>query len=163
MSSWFSLLRTEHFECIYNKKNIRYSLLGPAWKSIQRLIGLNYLPMIHVVRNQTQCILVNQRPRDISLAQLLDLICRVSVCYYIFQRRKHQLGFSDDSSDKSIEFSVSHPSLFSRRCLATRFITDIKWIRNSIGKTRNIRRTTNTIFAGTREAKGEKQFRITGY
>ena len=26
-----------------NKKNIRYSLLGPAWKSAQRCICLNYL------------------------------------------------------------------------------------------------------------------------
>ena len=49
--------------------------------------------MIHVVRKQIKCILVNKRPRDISLARLLDLICRVyqsvndvSICY--FQRRK---------------------------------------------------------------------------
>ena len=27
--------------------------------------------MIHVVRNQIKCILVNERPRDISLARLL--------------------------------------------------------------------------------------------
>ena len=27
-----------------NKKNIRHSLLGPAWKSAQRCICLNYLP-----------------------------------------------------------------------------------------------------------------------
>ena len=33
--------------------------------------------MIHVVRNQVRCILVNERPRDISLARLRDLICRV--------------------------------------------------------------------------------------
>ena len=33
--------------------------------------------MIHVVRNQIRCILVNQRPRDISLARLRDLTCRV--------------------------------------------------------------------------------------
>ena len=46
---------------------------------------------------------VNERPRDISLARLLDLICRVyqrvndvSVCYYIFQRRKNSLGFSNN-------------------------------------------------------------------
>ena len=44
--------------------------------------------MIHVVRNQMKCILVNERPRDIYLARLRDLICRVSqsvkdvsVCY----------------------------------------------------------------------------------
>ena len=29
------------FHCISNKKNIRYSLLGPAWKSAQRHICLN--------------------------------------------------------------------------------------------------------------------------
>ena len=33
--------------------------------------------MIHVVRNQIKCILINERPRDISLARLRDLICRV--------------------------------------------------------------------------------------
>ena len=33
--------------------------------------------MIHVVRKQIKCILVNERPRDISLARLRDLICRV--------------------------------------------------------------------------------------
>ena len=33
--------------------------------------------MIHVVRNQIKCILVNERPRDISLARLRDQICRV--------------------------------------------------------------------------------------
>ena len=33
--------------------------------------------MIHVVRNQIKCILVNERPHDTSLAQLCDLICRV--------------------------------------------------------------------------------------
>ena len=50
--------------------------------------------MFHVVRNQIKCILVNERPRDIS--RLRDLICHVyqsvndvSVCYYIFQRRKN--------------------------------------------------------------------------
>ena len=52
--------------------------------------------MIHIVRNQIKCILVNEQPRDISLARLRDLIRRVyqsvndvSVCYYIFQRRKN--------------------------------------------------------------------------
>ena len=33
--------------------------------------------MVHVVRNQIKCILVNERPREISLARLRDLICRV--------------------------------------------------------------------------------------
>ena len=33
--------------------------------------------MIHVVRNQIKCILIKARPRDISLARLRDLICRV--------------------------------------------------------------------------------------
>ena len=32
---------------------------------------------IHVVRKQIKYILVNERPRDISLARLRDLICRV--------------------------------------------------------------------------------------
>ena len=33
--------------------------------------------VIHVVRKQIKCLLVNERPRDISLARLRDLICRV--------------------------------------------------------------------------------------
>ena len=33
--------------------------------------------MIHVVRNRIKYILVNARPRDISLAPIRDLICRV--------------------------------------------------------------------------------------
>ena len=33
--------------------------------------------MIHVVRKQIKCILVNERPRDNSLGLLCDLICRV--------------------------------------------------------------------------------------
>ena len=33
--------------------------------------------MIHVVRKQIKCILVNERPRDISLGRLRDLICCV--------------------------------------------------------------------------------------
>ena len=33
--------------------------------------------MIHVVRNQIKCIFVNERPRDISIARLRDLVCRV--------------------------------------------------------------------------------------
>ena len=44
--------------------------------------------VIHVVRNQIKCVLVNERPRDISLARVRDLIRRVyqsvndvSVCY----------------------------------------------------------------------------------
>ena len=60
-----------------NKKNIRYSLLGPAWKSAQRRILLELSTVIHVVRKHIKCILVNERPRDISLARLLDLIYRV--------------------------------------------------------------------------------------
>ena len=59
--------------------------------------------MIHAVGNKIKCILVNDRPRDISLVRLLDLIYRVyqsmkdvSICYYIFQRRKNPLGFSNN-------------------------------------------------------------------
>ena len=89
--------------------------------------------MIHVVRNQIKCILVNERPHDISW--LRDLICHVyqgmndvSVCYYIFQRRKNPAAFqiTHDQSDKSIEFSVSYPSLINQTCLVTHFITDRK-------------------------------------
>ena len=47
--------------------------------------------VIHVVRNQIKCVFVKERARDVSLARLRDLICRVyqsvndvSVCYYIF-------------------------------------------------------------------------------
>ena len=44
----------------------------------------------------------------------------------------------------------------SRTCLATHFITDTKWLRNSIWKIRNIyRRTRNTIFAGPLKPKRE--------
>ena len=56
--------------------------------------------MIHVVRNQIRCILVKERPCDISLARLRDLIRRVyqsvndvSVCYDIFQRRRTHSAF----------------------------------------------------------------------
>ena len=59
------------------------------------------------------------------------------------QRWKNPLGFSNNMTrrySKSIEFSVSHLSLVSRTCLAALFITNIKWIRNSIWKIRNIRR-----------------------
>ena len=59
--------------------------------------------MVHVVINHIKCVLVNERPRDISLARLRHLICRVylsmkdvSVRYYIFQRRKNPLGFSNN-------------------------------------------------------------------
>ena len=57
-----------------NKKNIRYSLLGPTWKSTKRCIGLNLSTMIHVVRKRIKYILVNERPRDISRARLRDLM-----------------------------------------------------------------------------------------
>ena len=80
--------------------------------------------MIHVVRNQIKSLLVNERPRDISLARSRDLICRVyqsvndvSVSYYIFQRQKNH-------SARAI--NQSHPGLVSRTCLATHFITDTK-------------------------------------
>ena len=60
------------------------------------------LSMIHVVIKQIKCILVNERLCDISLSRIRGLICRVyqsekdvSVCYYIFQRRKIPLGFSN--------------------------------------------------------------------
>ena len=33
-----------YLHVLSNEKNIRYSLLGPAWKSTQRHICLNYLP-----------------------------------------------------------------------------------------------------------------------
>ena len=56
--------------------------------------SLELFTMIHVVRNQIKCILVNKRPRDISLARLGDLICHVyqsvngvPVWYYIFQTK----------------------------------------------------------------------------
>ena len=35
-----------------NKKNIRYSLLGPAWKSAQRRICFNYLPWSMLLENR---------------------------------------------------------------------------------------------------------------
>ena len=48
--------------------------------------------MIHEVQNQMKCILLNERPRDISLVRLRDQICRVyqSVNVITFQRRKLQ-------------------------------------------------------------------------
>ena len=75
---------------------------------------------------------------------VFNLICRV---YQSVNRdEKNPLGFSNSISleDKSMEFSVSHPSMVSQTCLATHFITDTKWIRNSIWKIRNVRRTRNT-------------------
>ena len=51
--------------------------------------------MIHVVQNQMKCIVLNERPRNISLDQLRDLICLVyqtvndvSVCYLHFSEMK---------------------------------------------------------------------------
>ena len=71
--------------------------------------------MIHVVRKQIKYILVNERPRDISLARLLDLISRVSVCYYFFRDEKNPLDFSNNMTrvinqqnfQKSSEFGQS--------------------------------------------------------
>ena len=116
-----------------NKKNIRYSLHRNQHRNQHKDALLGLSTIIHVVRKQIKFILLNERPCDISLARLRDLICRVyqcvndvSVCCYIFQRRKSPLGFSNSLDDKSIDFSVSHPSLVSRTCLAKHFITDTK-------------------------------------
>ena len=38
---------------------------------------LEFSTVNHVVRNHIRCILVNERPRDISLDRLRDQICRV--------------------------------------------------------------------------------------
>ena len=45
------------------------------------------------------------------------------------QRRQNLLGLSNNIwlEDKLKECSVSHPSLVSRTCLATHFITDTRW------------------------------------
>ena len=61
-----------------------------------------YMIKIHVVRNQIRRMLVNERPRDISLARLRDLTCRVYQS--VKQRRKNSLGFSNNIwlEDKSI-------------------------------------------------------------
>ena len=82
------------------KKNIRIFFTRPSKEISTKTHLLELSSMIHVVRKQIKCILVNKRPLDISLARLRDLICRVyqnvndvSVRYYIFQRRKHPLGF----------------------------------------------------------------------
>ena len=50
------------------QENSGYSLLGPAWKSVQRRICFNYLPwsMLFKIR----CILLNERPRDNSLVPI---------------------------------------------------------------------------------------------
>ena len=57
--------------------------------------------MIHVLQNQMKRILLNERPRDISVVQLRDLICRVyqtvndvSVCYFLFLETKKSTPLS---------------------------------------------------------------------
>ena len=57
--------------------------------------------MMHVVKNQIICILLNERPRDISLVpQLRDLICRVypsvndvSVLFTLFRDENSHSAF----------------------------------------------------------------------
>ena len=73
-----------------NKKNSGYSLLGPAFKSAQRRICLNFLPW--AMLNQIKCILLNERPRDISLVPItwpnLPCLPDVSVCHLHFSETK---------------------------------------------------------------------------
>ena len=64
-------------ESFGNKKNSGYSLLSLDLEISTKTHLLELSTVIHVVRNQIKCILVNERPRDISLARLRDLICRV--------------------------------------------------------------------------------------
>ena len=54
---------------IVNQKNVRYSLVGPVWKSAQ-LLELS--TMIHVVRNQIKYILLSTSDRVTFL--LLDYV-----------------------------------------------------------------------------------------
>ena len=42
----------------YNKKNSAYSLLGPALKSAQRQICLNFSTVTHVVKNQIKWVII---------------------------------------------------------------------------------------------------------
>ena len=51
--------------------------------------------MIHVVGNQIRCILVNERPRYISLARLRDLTCCVYQSVNLTET-KNPLGFSNN-------------------------------------------------------------------
>ena len=55
---------------------------------------LELFTMNDVVRNQIRCIFVNERLRDISLAQSRDLICRVYQSVNIGE--KNPLGFSNN-------------------------------------------------------------------
>ena len=88
----------DHFVSWANKKNSGYSLLGPAFKSAQRRICLNFLPW--AMLNQIKCILLNERPRDISLVPITwpNLPCLPEhewrVILYTFERRKNPLRFS---------------------------------------------------------------------
>ena len=49
----------------------------PSMEVSTKMHLLELSTMIYVVRNQIKCVLVNERPRDLSLARLRDLICRV--------------------------------------------------------------------------------------
>ena len=93
----YSSVKPNIYLAIKNKKNSYYSLLGLAWKSAQRYLfptvfyafelycsfqacrTLSWAKlMIHVVKNQIKCILLNERPRDISLVPITwQVICHV--------------------------------------------------------------------------------------
>ena len=93
-----------------------------------------------------------------NLPCLPKWMCQSVITFFRDETTHLAFQITYDSSDKSIEFSVSHPSSVSWTCLATPFITDTKWIRSSVWKIRNIRRTRNTIFAGTQKPKVRNNF-----
>ena len=95
--------------------------------------SLNWSPlMIHVVWNQMKCILLNERPRDISLVQFRDQICHVyqmvndvSVCYLHFsETKKHTLLFI-----QHITKSINQQNFHKVRLTGSAFLTNALLLR----------------------------------
>ena len=63
---------------------------------------LELFTMIHVVRKQIKCLLVKERPRDISLARLRDLIC----CVYQSVKIQYSQALANPKRE-----TISHNSL----------------------------------------------------
>ena len=65
--------------CAFSMQKEEYCIIftRPSMEISTKTHLLELSTMIHVVRNQIRCMLVNERPRDISLARLRDLTCCV--------------------------------------------------------------------------------------
>ena len=100
-----TFLKQEEYQIFFTRPSMEISL---------KMHLLELSTLIHVVRKQIKCILVNERPRDISLVRLRDLICRVYKSVNGRTRKAIFAGTRKIQSEKQFRTTANNSKRFVR-------------------------------------------------